>query len=244
MGRVDQGVLHVLAAAPPLRPAALLHRLRRRRATGARPAARRRPVRAASTSSSREPDRWDGFVGNVGGGREVSLSLRETTDVCRELTGNEVRDRARRRRSARATCRSTSPTARGSSARTGVAPAARRAARYSRDIHAWITDQRGRRRGVAGVRAMKLSIVMPAHNEAGLDRADDPDRDRDPRARRGSSTRSSSSTTRASDRTVAIVDAIAAEHPQVRCLRSHYPRGLRLRDPLRARRASRATRWR
>ena len=37
-----------------------------------------------------EPERWDGFVGNVGGGREVSLSLRETTSICRELTGNEV----------------------------------------------------------------------------------------------------------------------------------------------------------
>ena len=38
-----------------------------------------------------EPDLWDGTVLNVGGGRERSLSLRETTDLCRELTGNEVR---------------------------------------------------------------------------------------------------------------------------------------------------------
>jgi CDP-paratose 2-epimerase len=37
-----------------------------------------------------EPERWAGFVGNVGGGREVSLSLLETTEICRELTGNEV----------------------------------------------------------------------------------------------------------------------------------------------------------
>lgn len=37
-----------------------------------------------------EADRWDGFVGNVGGGREVSLSLFETTVLCRDLTGNEV----------------------------------------------------------------------------------------------------------------------------------------------------------
>ncbi len=35
-------------------------------------------------------ERWNGFVGNVGGGRECSLSLAETTAVCRELTGNEV----------------------------------------------------------------------------------------------------------------------------------------------------------
>ena len=37
-----------------------------------------------------DPGRWDGGVFNVGGGREVSLSLRETTEICRELSGNEV----------------------------------------------------------------------------------------------------------------------------------------------------------
>ncbi len=37
-----------------------------------------------------DPQGWDGFVGNVGGGREISLSLAETTALCRELTGNEV----------------------------------------------------------------------------------------------------------------------------------------------------------
>jgi CDP-paratose 2-epimerase len=36
------------------------------------------------------PEHWDGMVANVGGGRECSLSLRETTDLCRELTGREV----------------------------------------------------------------------------------------------------------------------------------------------------------
>lgn len=36
------------------------------------------------------PDEWDGRTVNVGGGRECSLSLRETTEICRELTGNEV----------------------------------------------------------------------------------------------------------------------------------------------------------
>jgi CDP-paratose 2-epimerase len=34
--------------------------------------------------------KWDGATVNVGGGREVSLSLRETTALCQELTGNEV----------------------------------------------------------------------------------------------------------------------------------------------------------
>jgi CDP-paratose 2-epimerase len=33
---------------------------------------------------------WSGATVNVGGGRECSLSLVETTDLCRELTGNEV----------------------------------------------------------------------------------------------------------------------------------------------------------
>jgi CDP-paratose 2-epimerase len=37
-----------------------------------------------------EPESWDGAVLNVGGGRDRSLSLRETTDLCRELTGREV----------------------------------------------------------------------------------------------------------------------------------------------------------
>jgi CDP-paratose 2-epimerase len=37
-----------------------------------------------------DPERWDGGVFNVGGGRACSLSLRETTAICRELSGNEV----------------------------------------------------------------------------------------------------------------------------------------------------------
>ena len=37
-----------------------------------------------------DPEAWDGRTVNVGGGRECSLSLRETTEICRELTGNEV----------------------------------------------------------------------------------------------------------------------------------------------------------
>jgi CDP-paratose 2-epimerase len=37
-----------------------------------------------------DPERWSGTVANVGGGRECSLSLLETTELCRELTGNEV----------------------------------------------------------------------------------------------------------------------------------------------------------
>jgi CDP-paratose 2-epimerase len=36
------------------------------------------------------PERWDGVTANVGGGRECSLSLLETTAVCAEITGNTV----------------------------------------------------------------------------------------------------------------------------------------------------------
>jgi CDP-paratose 2-epimerase len=37
-----------------------------------------------------DPEAWDGRTVNVGGGRERSLSLAETTEICRRLTGNEV----------------------------------------------------------------------------------------------------------------------------------------------------------
>jgi CDP-paratose 2-epimerase len=36
------------------------------------------------------PDEWAGRLVNVGGGREISLSLAETTALCRELTGTTV----------------------------------------------------------------------------------------------------------------------------------------------------------
>ncbi len=37
-----------------------------------------------------DPAKWDGHTVNAGGGRECSLSLLETTAICRRLTGNEV----------------------------------------------------------------------------------------------------------------------------------------------------------
>lgn len=37
-----------------------------------------------------DADHWNGRTFNVGGGREVSLSLREASEVCARLTGNEV----------------------------------------------------------------------------------------------------------------------------------------------------------
>lgn len=41
-----------------------------------------------------DPPRWAGVTVNVGGGRECSLSLRETTELCREITGHTVEVRA------------------------------------------------------------------------------------------------------------------------------------------------------
>ncbi|MBV9465149.1 MAG: hypothetical protein JO169_03450 [Solirubrobacterales bacterium] len=37
-----------------------------------------------------DPRRWDGETVNVGGGRGCSLSLREATALCAEITGNRV----------------------------------------------------------------------------------------------------------------------------------------------------------
>ncbi len=37
-----------------------------------------------------DPAKWDGQTVNAGGGRDCSLSLLETTEICRRLTGNEV----------------------------------------------------------------------------------------------------------------------------------------------------------
>ena len=37
-----------------------------------------------------EPDHWAGGTFNVGGGREVSLSLQEATGICARLTGHEL----------------------------------------------------------------------------------------------------------------------------------------------------------
>jgi CDP-paratose 2-epimerase len=37
-----------------------------------------------------QPERWAGQTVNVGGGRQNSLSLLETSELCRELTGNEI----------------------------------------------------------------------------------------------------------------------------------------------------------
>jgi CDP-paratose 2-epimerase len=37
-----------------------------------------------------DPAGWDGITANVGGGRDVSLSLAETTQLCREISGREA----------------------------------------------------------------------------------------------------------------------------------------------------------
>jgi CDP-paratose 2-epimerase len=36
------------------------------------------------------PDEWSGHIGNAGGGRAISLSLQEATELCAEITGNRI----------------------------------------------------------------------------------------------------------------------------------------------------------
>jgi CDP-paratose 2-epimerase len=36
------------------------------------------------------PERWDGVTANVGGGNDCCLSLRETSTLCAEITGNAI----------------------------------------------------------------------------------------------------------------------------------------------------------
>ncbi len=37
-----------------------------------------------------DPGHWSGRTFNVGGGREISLSLREATAICARLSGNQI----------------------------------------------------------------------------------------------------------------------------------------------------------
>ena len=83
------------------------------------------------------PEHWDGATANVGGGSESSLSLLETTELCAELTGNGSRC-SPRTRPGRATCASTSPTARAW-LDSRLAPAAR-ATHVLEDTLAWVAD--------------------------------------------------------------------------------------------------------
>ena len=149
----------------------------------------------------------------------MSLSLRETTSICRELTGNEV------------------PIEPADADRPGDVPlylsdcgrlfgvTAWRPQRdpggILADIHAWITANEDAVAASLGLRPMKLSVVMPAHNEAGsieqtVLTAIEPSR---PRIERGPRGRDASI-----DQTIAVVDARSRD-PQVRYLRSHNPPG-------------------
>ena len=180
------------------------------------------PGRAGRLAAA-DPEAWDGFVGNVGGGRDVSLSLRETTELCRELTGQRGRRSGPSSTTGPATCRSTSPTARGCFARTDWRPRAQRSRRARRHRTPG-SGERGRRgRGRSGC-DMKLSVVIPAHNEAGSIAAT-------LRATAAALERAEIEheilvvDDASSDGTPAVVDAVADRAPAIRCIASHNPRG-------------------
>ena len=112
-----------------------------------------------------DPGRWAGFVGNVGGGREVSLSLaRDDRDLPR-ADRQRGRDRAGRRGSARRRSaihlRLLAPVR---SHRLAPGQGGQRGTR--RHLGLGRTEHR-RRRQIPGAARMKLSVVVPAHNEAG-----------------------------------------------------------------------------
>ena len=111
-----------------------------------------------------EPERWDGVTVNVGGGRECSLSLRETTELCRELTGREVEVGTGSR--GPATSRSTCPTP-AVSTRSPTGGRAATPVRYSPT--SWPGSRHTRTRSEspwASTERVKLSVVIPAHDEA------------------------------------------------------------------------------
>jgi CDP-paratose 2-epimerase len=41
-------------------------------------------------AQSNDLTRWNGAAYNVGGGRDISTSLKELTEICREITGNKI----------------------------------------------------------------------------------------------------------------------------------------------------------
>ena len=94
------GRVHLLAAAPPFRAAAHLHRLRRRRASRCATCCTSTTWSSWSTSSSPSPSAGAASSATSAAAASVSLSLLETTELCRELTGHEVADRRLGRRAA------------------------------------------------------------------------------------------------------------------------------------------------
>ena len=153
------------AARLPLLPDALhghrraVHGLRLRRQAGARQHPQRRRRRAPSTPSTRAPRA--AAVYNLGGGRDSNCSMLEAIALCERDRRPRARLDARRRGRASAT------TAGGSAT----------SATFRRDYPDWALDATTSRRSCARSTSrtssagraprMKLSVVIPAHNEAG-----------------------------------------------------------------------------
>ena len=132
MGKVDQGVFTPLDARALLRAPARLHRLRRHRQAGARPAARRRPRRPGRRRSSRDPSTGPARRSTSAAGAAGSLSLLRDDRAVPRAHRQRRRRRRRSRRRGRATCRVYLSDCSALFAHSELAPAAHAARRSSR----------------------------------------------------------------------------------------------------------------
>ena len=211
------------AARLPLVPDALhrhrraVHGLRLRRQAGARQHPQRRPrprVRGLPRARRGRPPSTTSAAA-----ASRNCSMLEAIALCERDRRPRARLDARRRARGSATTAGGSATSASSGATTrtgGSSTASRRscARSTSRTSRRWS----GRR--------VKLSVVIPAHNEARLDRGDarrrspqalerERSRLRDPRRRRREHRRHRGASSSSS----------ATANPRIRCIRSHYPRG-------------------
>ena len=94
-GQGRPGRVHATGCSPTTSAAAALHRLRRQRQAGPRPAARRRSARADRRAAGR-PGALGGATVNVGGGRGVQPVAARDDGAVREITGTGIVDVRRR----------------------------------------------------------------------------------------------------------------------------------------------------
>ena len=191
-------------------------------------------TRATSSAPSRRSTRAPraAAVYNLGGGRASNCSMLEAIAACERIAGRELdwelSDQARDRRPPLVDLRPVRVRARLPGLAAARTTSRRRCARSTTT-----TSSTGRRAA-----AMKLSVVIPAHNEAEVDRADRRRGRRRAARQRAATTRSSSSTTRRPTGRRAVVARAGRARP------AHPRAALALRERLRVRGPRRARRLR